>query len=165
MIRWQAVIRSDRPSGIRVYPGANAQRFAQLGLRPGDLVLAINDSPLADQANGEQFIRSLAGTPQARLTIDADKFYKIWGQNVTLFMDARNVLDATNIQNLSPGRRSPFINTAGDEYTIYYTETGRTGGAYLQDVNGDNILDWVPTNDPRVFEEGRNVRMGISVTF
>jgi outer membrane receptor protein involved in Fe transport len=102
---------------------------------------------------------------QARLTIDGDKFYKIWGQNVTLFVDARNVLDATNIQNLSPGRRSPFINTAGDDYTIYYTETGRAGGAYLQDINGDNVLDWVPTHDPRVFEEGRNVRMGVSVTF
>ena len=102
---------------------------------------------------------------QARLTVDGDKFYKIWGQNVTLFVDARNVLDATNIQNLSPGRRSPFVNTAGDDYTIYYTETGRTGGAYLQDVNGDNVLDWVPTHDPRVFEEGRNVRMGVSVTF
>ena len=80
-------------------------------------------------------------------------------------VDARNVLDATNIQNLSPGRRSPFINTAGDDYTIYYTETGRAGGAYLQDINGDNVLDWVPTHDPRVFEEGRNVRMGVSVTF
>jgi outer membrane receptor protein involved in Fe transport len=102
---------------------------------------------------------------QARLTLDADKFYKIWGQNVTLFMDARNVLDAKNIQQISTGGRSPFVNTAGDDYTIYYTETGRTGGAYLQDTNGDSILDWVPVHDPRVFEEGRNVRMGISVTF
>mgnify|MGYP001347604089 CR=1 FL=1 len=102
---------------------------------------------------------------QARLTLDGDKFYKIWGQNMKLFVDARNVLDASNIQNLSPGRRSPFVNSAGDDYTIYFTETGRSGGAYLQDINGDNILDWVPTRDPRVFEEGRNVRMGVSVTF
>ncbi len=36
---------------------------------------------------------------------------------------------------------------------------------YLQDANGDNVLDWVPVQDPRVFEEGRAVRMGISVTF
>jgi outer membrane receptor protein involved in Fe transport len=102
---------------------------------------------------------------QARLTIDADKFYRIWGQNVTIFMDARNVLDARNIQSIQQGSRSPFVNTAGNDYTIYFTETGRTGGAYLQDINGDNILDWVPLHDPRVFEEGRNVRMGISVTF
>ena len=102
---------------------------------------------------------------QARLTVDGDKFYKVWGQNVTLFVDARNLLDATNIQSLSQGQRSPYVNTAGDDYKIYYTETGRTGGAYLQDTNGDNVLDWVPLHDPRVFEEGRDVRMGISVTF
>jgi hypothetical protein len=102
---------------------------------------------------------------QSRLTLDADKFFRVWGQNVTVFLDARNVLDSKNLQEISFPGRSPFVNTAGDDYTIYYTETGRTGGAYLQDVNGDNILDWVAVNDPRVYEEGRNVRMGISITF
>jgi outer membrane receptor protein involved in Fe transport len=105
---------------------------------------------------------------QSTLTVDGDKFYKVWGQNVTLFFDARNILDAKNIQNLSAngvGFPNPYINTAGNDYLIYYTETGRAGGAYLQDTNGDNVLDWVPVNDPRVFEEGRNVRLGISVTF
>ena len=29
----------------------------------------------------------------ARLTVDGDKFYKVWGQNVKLFFDARNVLE------------------------------------------------------------------------
>ena len=85
VIRWQAVMRTDRPSGIRVYPGANAQLFTQLGLRPGDLVLAINDSPLADQANSEQFIRSLSGTPQARLTIERN------GQTESLTLDLTSV--------------------------------------------------------------------------
>jgi hypothetical protein len=84
---------------------------------------------------------------------------------VTLFVDARNVLDASNIQNLAPGGLSPFVNTAGNDYRIYYTETGRAGGAYLQDTNGDNVLDWVPLHDPRVFEEGRNLRLGVNVTF
>jgi hypothetical protein len=102
----------------------------------------------------------------ARLTIDGDKYYKIWGQNVTLFFDARNVLNATNIQSLSLASfPNQNVNLAGDDYTIYYTETGRAGGAYLQDINGDNILDWVPVRDPRVFEEGRNVRLGVSVAF
>jgi hypothetical protein len=102
----------------------------------------------------------------ARLTIDGDKYYKVWGQNMTLFFDARNVLNAKNIQDLSQsGFPNPYINTAGDDYTIYYTETGRAGGAYLQDSNGDNIPDWIPVRDPRVFEEGRNVRLGVSVTF
>ena len=36
----------------------------------------------------------------------------------------------------------------------------KAGGAYLQDVNGDNVLDWVPVHDPRVFQEGRAVDGG-----
>jgi hypothetical protein len=60
----------------------------------------------------------------------------------------------------------PHINGAGgDDYAIYYTETGRAGGAYLQDTNGDQVPDWVPVRDPRVLEEGRAVRMGVSVAF
>jgi outer membrane receptor protein involved in Fe transport len=102
----------------------------------------------------------------SRLTIDGDKYYKVWGQNVTLFFDARNVMNTQNIATISVnGFPNPYINTAGDDYTIYYTETGRVGGAYLQDTNGDNVLDWVPVRDPRVLEEGRNVRVGISITF
>lgn len=80
-IRWQAVMRSDRPSGIRVYPGSDAQRFTSLGLQAGDLILAINDAPLADQANGEQFLRTLAGAPQARLTVERN------GRTETLTVD------------------------------------------------------------------------------
>jgi outer membrane receptor protein involved in Fe transport len=102
----------------------------------------------------------------ARLTIDGDKYYKIWGQNVTLFFDARNVLDAQNLASITQAAfPNQNVNLAGDDYTIYFTETGRAGGAYLQDTNGDNLLDWVPVQDPRVFEEGRNVRLGVSVAF
>ena len=109
---------------------------------------------------------SLRLPSQARLTIDGDKYYTVWGQNVTLFVDARNVLDAKNISGLDANTAGdPFINTSGDDYLIYYTETGRAGGAYLQDTNGDGRSEWVPVHDPRVFEEGRSVRMGISITF
>ena len=102
----------------------------------------------------------------ARLTVDGDKYYKVWGQNVTLFFDAKNVLNSENINALSPGNGfNPYINSSGNDYDIYYTETGRAGGAYLQDVNGDNLLEWVPLRDPRVFEEGRSVRLGVSITF
>lgn len=88
VIRWQAVIRGDKPSGVRVYPGADARMFTQLGLRPGDLVLAVNDTPLADQANGEQFLRSLAGTPQARLTVERG------GRTETLLVDLTQISTA-----------------------------------------------------------------------
>ena len=75
-------------------------------------------------------------------------------------------MDVPNIASISQALfPNPFVGTVGDPYAIYYTETGRAGGAYLQDTNGDGLLDWVPVQDPRVFDEGRNVRMGLSVTF
>jgi len=104
VIRWQAVMRTDRPSGIRVYPGANAQLFTQLGLHPGDLVLAINDSPLADQANSEQFIRSLSGTPQARLTIERN------GQTESLTLDLTSVAGGTVAGGSSQPLQRPGLN-------------------------------------------------------
>jgi outer membrane receptor protein involved in Fe transport len=101
------------------------------------------------------------------LTVDADKYFRVWGQSVTVFADMRNLLDVQNVasidQNTAP---NPYVNSAGaSDYLIYYTETGRLGGAYLKDTNGDGVDDWVPVNDPRVFQEGRNVRMGVSITF
>jgi outer membrane receptor protein involved in Fe transport len=103
---------------------------------------------------------------QSTLSVVADKFYNIWGQRVTFFLDARNLLDSNNIGNLSFGAfPNPYVNTIGDDYLIYYTETGRPGGAYLQDTNGDGIEDWVPVNDPRVWQEGRNIRIGVGVAF
>ena len=103
---------------------------------------------------------------QSTLSIVADKFFNMWGQRVTFFADARNVLDAKNINQLTFGAfPNPYVNQVGDEYLIYYTETGRPGGAYLKDINGDGLEDWVALNDPRVWQEGRNIRVGVGVSF
>ena len=85
---------------------------------------------------------AVAGAPD----VDGDKYYKVWGQNVTLFVDARNVLDAKNISSSDRehGAATRSSTPPATTTTIYYTETGRAGGAYLQDTNGDSILDWVP---------------------
>ncbi|TMQ71225.1 MAG: hypothetical protein E6K80_06225 [Candidatus Eisenbacteria bacterium] len=100
------------------------------------------------------------------VNLDADRYFKLWGRPTTLFVDARNVLDARNLASLTQSTfPNPFVGQSGDEYLIYYTETGRAGGAYLQDVNGDNVLDWVPVRDPRAFQEGRSVRTGVSLSF
>jgi outer membrane receptor for ferrienterochelin and colicin len=102
----------------------------------------------------------------SNLTIQAEKYYKIWGQRVKLFLRGNNVLDAKNIRQLSPGN-FPNPPQAGTlDYQIFYTETGRAGGAYLgDDLNEDGVQDWVPLNDPRVFAEGRNIRVGVGINF
>jgi outer membrane receptor for ferrienterochelin and colicin len=98
------------------------------------------------------------------LRVQADKYFKIWGQNVTFFLEARNLLDAKNISLLEPSNYpNPFIDN--QPYTLYYTATGIAGGAYRDDLNGDGVDEFVPVNDPRVFDEGRLIRVGLGITF
>lgn len=103
---------------------------------------------------------------QSTLSLMVDKFFRVWQQPVTFFVDARNVLDSRNLSQLSFGSfPDPYVNQVGDEYLIYYTETGRAGGAYLKDTNGDGKEDWVPLKDPRVWQAGRSIRVGVGITF
>lgn len=100
------------------------------------------------------------------LTVQAEKYYKMWGQRVKVFLRGTNLLDAENIVNLEPSNFPSSPQSGGFDYRIFYTETGQAGGAYLdEDLNEDGIRDWIPLNDPRVFGEGRNIRVGIGVSF
>ncbi|MBP7669564.1 MAG: TonB-dependent receptor [Candidatus Eisenbacteria bacterium] len=100
---------------------------------------------------------------ETNLNIRADKYYTLWGKRLSLFVDARNVLDAKNITWLSPTNWPPPPVT--NAYTTYYTETGRAGGAYLADHNEDGIEEFIPLNDPRVFGNPRTIRMGVGFEF
>jgi outer membrane receptor for ferrienterochelin and colicin len=98
------------------------------------------------------------------LRVQADKYFRIWGQNVTFFVEARNLLDARNISLLEPGNNpNPYIDA--QPYTLYYTVSGVAGGAYRDDLDGDGLDEFVPVNDPRVFDEGRLIRVGMGITF
>jgi outer membrane receptor protein involved in Fe transport len=100
------------------------------------------------------------------LDVQAEKQYRVWGQHLTVFLQGMNLLDAKNIATLEPNNwpYAPYGTTS--DYAIYYTETGRAGGAYnAGDVNGDGRDDYFPVNDPRVWREGTLVRMGIGIQF
>ena len=56
-------------NGFRVYPGRNRAAFMRLGLRPGDQVTAINGTPLDDRDRGEQILRTLGSSSEARVTL------------------------------------------------------------------------------------------------
>jgi outer membrane receptor for ferrienterochelin and colicin len=111
-----------------------------------------------EQVNSER----LPSTSDLRM--QADKYFKIWGQSVTFFVEARNLLDSKNIVLLEPlNGPTPYLDNR--PYTMYYTMTGIAGGAYRDDLNGDGRDEFVPVNDPRVFGEGRLIRMGLGITF
>ena len=99
------------------------------------------------------------------LSVQAERFFTVWGQRVTAYLQGGNLLDARNISLLQPDLW-PNNQVNATSYDVYYTETGRAGGAFLTaDQDGDGMEDWFPVNDPRVFQQGRVIKMGLGVQF
>lgn len=99
------------------------------------------------------------------LSCQAERFFQVYGQNVTFYLQGTNLLDAKNISILQPSLW-PDNQIGASPYKIYYSETGRAGGAFLTaDRDGDGREDWYPVNDPRVFQAGRVIRVGLGVQF
>jgi general secretion pathway protein C len=69
VMRPQPVFAEGKQRGYRVYPGRNRAAFSRLGLRPGDLVTAINGTPLDDPARGNEIFSTLGSSAQARVTV------------------------------------------------------------------------------------------------
>jgi general secretion pathway protein C len=69
VMRPQPVMDHGHMNGFRVYPGRDRQAFARLGLRPGDQVTAINGTPLDDRDRGDQILKTLASSSEARVTV------------------------------------------------------------------------------------------------
>jgi general secretion pathway protein C len=69
IMRPQPVFAGGKMKGFRVYPGANRQAFARMGLRPGDLVTAINGTQLDDKDRAQEIFGTLGSSGEARVSI------------------------------------------------------------------------------------------------
>ena len=69
IMRPEPVFAGGKQQGFRVYPGRDPEVFLQLGLRPGDLVTAIDGQPLNDPSRGEQILNALGSSREARVTV------------------------------------------------------------------------------------------------
>jgi hypothetical protein len=101
-----------------------------------------------------------------RLSVQGRKKFNVYGRELTLFFEGRNLLD----ENVPlPGGESPGVFpgmvVAGMDGGSYLTETGRFGGAYLQDIDDDGLDDFVPVNDPTIWEQHRIWRVGFGFEF
>jgi general secretion pathway protein C len=58
-------------SGFRIFPGGRSSiaTFTQLGLRPGDLVTAVNGTQLDDVNRGNEILQTLSSAASATLTV------------------------------------------------------------------------------------------------
>lgn len=62
--------RAGKLRGFRAYPGRNRIIFSRLGLKPGDLVTAINGTPLDDPQHSQEVLNTIQNSDHATLTID-----------------------------------------------------------------------------------------------
>lgn len=69
IMRPQPVFANGKQQGFRVYPGRDRQAFARLGLQPGDLVTAIDGTPLDDPARAQEILHTLGSSSEARVTV------------------------------------------------------------------------------------------------
>ena len=98
VIQRQPVISPEgKLRGMRVYPGTNAQAFNRLGMRPGDLVTAINGTTLEDQTRGEEIFNSLSGAAEARVTVIRN------GSPLELHLNLAEVATEAERLNQGPG--------------------------------------------------------------
>ena len=98
VMRPQPVFANGKQTGYRVYPGRNRQAFVRLGLRPGDLVTAINGTPLDDPEHGQEIFRTLGSSPEAHVTVTRN------GQQQDLVLNLAQVTqEAESIAAAPPG--------------------------------------------------------------
>ena len=69
IMRPEPVFAGGKQQGFRVYPGRDREAFIRLGLRPGDLVTAIDGTPLDDPSRGEEILRTLGSSSEAHVTV------------------------------------------------------------------------------------------------
>jgi general secretion pathway protein C len=112
VLRPQPVMEHNHMNGFRVYPGRNRAAFMQLGLRPGDQVTAINGTPLDDRDRGEQILRTLASSSEARVTVIRGGQQQELTLNLAqLAQEADNL--ATQSQQPAPGQVDPAVRPGG----------------------------------------------------
>ncbi len=63
---------NGQQQGYRVYPGRDRRAFAELGLRPGDLIKEIDGQALNDPTQAMQIFQSLGTASQVSVTVERD---------------------------------------------------------------------------------------------
>jgi general secretion pathway protein C len=110
VLRPQPVVdlKTGHMNGFRVFPGRDRTAFARLGLHPGDLVTAINGTPLDDRDRSEQILKTLSSASEARVTVVRG------GQPQDLVLNiAQLAQEADNLANQAssppPGAQGPAM--------------------------------------------------------
>jgi general secretion pathway protein C len=107
IMRPQPVFANGQQRGYRVYPGRNRVSFQQLGLQPGDLVTAINGTPLDDPARGMEIFRSIGSASQVKVTIERKGRQQELTLNMAQLADQAQALGSENLLPTEPPSPDP----------------------------------------------------------
>lgn len=69
VVRAMPVQEQGKLTGYRIYPAGNSPLFTQMGLRPGDVVTAVNGIPLTDPAQSMRIMSTVKTSDQITLTL------------------------------------------------------------------------------------------------
>ena len=105
IVRPQPVFANGVQRGYRVYPGRNRQQFARLGLQPGDLVLAINGTPLDDPQRGIEIFNTMGSSDRVTVTVERNG----QSQDLTLNTAQVSLPDPTQNPSRNPSGRGGQI--------------------------------------------------------
>jgi general secretion pathway protein C len=89
LVRAQAVLAGGKLTGYRIFPGGRGSlsSFTQLGLRPGDLITAVNGTQLDDPNRGNEILQTLSSSGSATVTIQRN------GQSLDLNLNLETVVN------------------------------------------------------------------------
>ena len=107
LLRPEPVFSGGRQLGYRVYPGNDPQAFAQLCLKPGDLVTAINGTPLDDPAQDQQILSTLGSSSQASVTVLRNGRQQVLTLNLAQVEQAARQLSSSPSTAPQPPRAFP----------------------------------------------------------
>ena len=99
LVRAQPVFVGSKLTGYRIYPGGRASvgAFTHLGLRPGDLITAVNGTTLDDANRANEILQTLSSVASANLTVQRN------GQSQELTLNLETV--ASDAENAAAAAR------------------------------------------------------------
>lgn len=102
IMRPQPVFANGQQRGYRVYPGRNREHFARLGLRPGDLVTAINGTPLDDPQRGMEIFRTMGSASEVHVTVERNGRQQELNLNMAQLETQAQELENRGTENAPP---------------------------------------------------------------
>jgi general secretion pathway protein C len=149
LVRAQAVFAGGKLTGYRIFPGSRASlsSFTQLGLRPGDLVTAVNGTVLDDPNRANEILQTLSSSASANLTIQRNGQSQELNLNLeTVVNDAENAATQAAAAELRGGAFGGPMGGGGGFPGLH----GRVSapGIGIGDGNGDEADAVDPPPDP-----------------